>query len=203
MQNIKKNFNYIILPRSEVIGFSFSEYRTDKKNRVVDPKNASGSFVMSSGYAGLCLYLHPMHQANVRFRYLGRETKAPRAYVIAFAQKPESGDYLAQYFNINSSKSIRFLTQGFVWLDPDSYQIIRMRTSMQFPEQKTILREQITDVLYKKVIFDDTRQQFWLPSEVKVRWELPGMIYWNLHKYSDYRSFTVEGDYKIVPLKSN
>jgi hypothetical protein len=203
VQNITKDFNYIILPRFEAIGFSFTEYRTDKKNRVIDPKTASGSFVMSSGYAGLCLFFHPMHQASTRFRYLGRETKAPRAHVIAFAQKPESGDNLSQYFNINSSKSIRFLTQGFVWLDPDSYQIIRMRTSMQFPEQKTILREQITDALYKKVDFDDTRQQFWLPSEVKVRWELPGLVYWNLHKYSDYHWFTVESDSKIAPLKSH
>jgi len=157
---------------------------------------------MSSGHAGKCLYLHPSHQPNSYFRYLGREEKKPRAHVIAFAQKPESGDYLAQYSDNNSSTPIRFLVQGFVWLDPDSYQILRMRTSMLSPETQTALKETITDISYEKIQFAKRGQEFWLPREINVSWEFPytdrlNWIYRNQHLYSDYHLFTVDSDYKI------
>jgi hypothetical protein len=212
----ESNFLYLIMPRSTLTGIFFSEYRTDKKNRPVDRTAELGSFMLSSGYAGLCLYLDPSHQANSRFRYLGRETGQPRPHVLAFAQEPESEDYLAQYCELGSSKSIRYLVQGFVWVmpgaelsmsptlanvkaqqnDTDSCQILRMRTSMQSPG-KDFLKEQITDIRYQRVRFDSTGQQLWLPREVDVRWELPDWTYRNRHRYSDYQLFGIETDYSI------
>ena len=95
------------------------------------------------------------------------------------------------------------LVQGFVWLDPGSCQISRMKTSMQFPEKKTILKEQITDVLYENVEFENGGRQFWLPREVNVSWELPDWTYRNQHKYSDYHLFSVESDYRISKPEIN
>jgi hypothetical protein len=194
-------FNYLLLPGSGNAATALVEDRTDKENRSVNPKEISG-FIMSSGHAGKCLYLHPSHQPNSYFRYLGREEKKPRAHVIAFAQKPESGDYLAQYSDNNSSTPIRFFVQGFVWLDPDSYQILRMRTSMLSPETQTALKETITDISYEKIQFAKRGQEFWLPREINVSWEFPytdrlNWIYRNQHLYSDYHLFTVDSDYKI------
>jgi hypothetical protein len=212
----ESSFLYLIMPRSTLTGIFFSEYRTDKKNRPVNRIEELGPFMLSSGYAGLCLYLDPSHQVNSVFRYLGRGRGQPRAHVIAFAQKPESGDYLAQYSELSSSKSMRFLVQGFIWVmpgagwiaprevsvakdwqnDADSFQILRMRTSMQSPG-KDFLKEQITDIRYERVRFDSTGRQLWLPREVNVSWELPNWTYRNRHRYSDYQLFGVESDYSI------
>lgn len=192
-----KVFNYIILARSAKSGFYFAEYRTDKSHRAINPTAEAGSFIVSSGYAGLCLYLHPRHQVHARFRYVGREKRAPRAHVIAFAQKPESGDYLAQYLDVGASNSIRLLVQGFAWVEPDTGQILRMRTSMLTADKPTALKEQITDVRYTKVAFDNARRHFWLPREANVSWKLPGVIYRNRHTYSDYHWFTVESTVKF------
>jgi VWFA-related protein len=193
-------YSYLILPGPVNAGAAWVEDRADKENRSVNSKEILG-FMMSSGHAGKCLYLHPSHQANSYFRYLGREEKKPRAHVIAFAQKPESGDYLAQYSDENSSTPIRFLVQGFVWLDPDSYQILRMRTSLLLPERQTALKETITEISYEKVHFD-RRGEFWLPREINVSWEFQftdrlNWVYRNQHLYSDYHLFTVDSDYKI------
>ncbi len=193
-----KSYNYLILPGSELTRVSFREYRTDKENRAVNQKLEPG-FCISSGYAGLCLCLHPTHQPYSKFRYLGRERRKPRAHIIAFAQNPESGDYMAQYFDVNTAVVVNFLVQGLVWLDPDSYQILRMRTSMQVPY--TTLKEQITDIIYEKVEFESIQKQFWLPHEVNISWELPEWTFRNQHKYSDYHLFSVESEYKISKPK--
>jgi VWFA-related protein len=190
-------YDYLILPGSGNAGTTWVEDRVNPKNgSIINPKTTQG-FILSSGHAGKCLYLHPGHQANSYFRYLGREKTKPRAHVIAFAQKPEAGDYLAQFFDADSSTSIRYLIQGFVWLDPDSYQIRRMRTYMLSPERRTMLKETITDIDYGKVQFDNPRRELWLPREIYIWWKFPNWTYCNQHTYSNYHLFTVDADYKI------
>ncbi len=195
-----REFYYLILPRSGENGTTWIEERTDKKNRPVTQAAIPG-FCISSGYACLNLYLHPGHQAGSRFRYLGRATQEEHSHVIAFAQRPEIRDFLAEYSDINLSVSTRFLVQGFIWLDPDTCQIARMRTHMLLPEKKTMLQDQITDVYYMKVSPGDGENEFWLPREANVRWEFPNFAYVNRHRYSDYRFFSVESEYKIAKPK--
>jgi hypothetical protein len=195
-----EEFNYLILLGSGEAGISWVEDRADKKNRPLTQKAIRG-YIMSSGYASLCMYLHPSHQANSRFRYLGRDGRKPRAHVIAFTQKAESGDYLAQYSEISSTTPIRYLVQGFVWVDPDNYQIIRMRTRMLLKEKPAALMRTSTDIRYGRVQFEKSRREFWLPQQVSISWVFPDCTYSNRHRYSDYHLFTVESDYQITQPK--
>jgi len=83
-----------------------------------------------------------------------------------------------------------------------------MRISMLLPERKTPVKETISDIQYGKFQFDNPRREFWLPKEIDVSWEFPqvdgGKLgYRNFHKYSDYRFFTVDTDYKIAQPKAN
>ncbi len=216
MERREENFNYFIMPGTGKAGISWVEDRADKKNNPVNQKAIPG-YMMSTGYASLCMYLHPDHQPNSRFRYLGRESKKPYAYVIAFAQKPESGDYLAQYtdmpepikirymaqgFVTPEPEKIRYAVQGFVWINPDSYQIMRIRTRMLSPEKPGTLKRTMTDVQYDKVRFDDTQREFWLPKTAYIYWEFSNWTYINQHEYSDYHLFSVETEYKIKQPKA-
>lgn len=153
---------------------------------------------MSSGYARYGLYLHPSHQANSHFRYLGRENKGQGTHVIAFAQIPESKDYLGEFYELGSSVGIGLLVQGFVWVDPDSYQILRIYTNMLLPEREVTLRKTTTDIIYGGVRFDNSSREFFLPQEIRIDWELPYCKCTNRHKYSDYHLFSVENDYQIT-----
>ena len=195
-ENRIEEFNYLILPGSGKAGISWIEDRTDKKNRPVTQKALRG-FIMSSGYASLCIYLHPAHQANSRFRYLGRDQRKSHPHVIAFAQKPEAGEYLAQYYDVSSSIRVRYLVHGFVWIDAESYQILRIRTNMLSLEKPAALKKTSTDVRYGRVKFKGNRQEFWLPKRVDISWEFPDWNYSNRHEYSDYHQFSVASDYEI------
>jgi VWFA-related protein len=196
-----EEFQYLILPNSGGPGVSWVEERTDKKNRRVDLLKKFPGFMISSGYAMYCLYLDPRHQKNADFRYLGRETGKQRNHVIAFAQKSESGDYLSYYYNGSLSSTIRFLVQGFIWVNPDTYQISRIYTSMLSMETPSSLKATTADVVYQKITFGDDPREFWLPRDVQVEWEFPDRTYTTRHRYSDYHLFTVETDYKIAPVR--
>ena len=206
LQEYYAEFNFFILPGSKSAGISWVEDRSDKDNHPVNPQEFPG-FILSSGHTLHCMYLHPDHQANSKFRYLGREKRKPYAHVIAFAQKPESRDYLAQFSDVASAAPTRFLVQGLIWIDPDNYQILRIRTSMLTPERQTTLKETVTDISYGRIQFDDPPREFWLPREINVSWEFSStdkldLVYRNQHKYSDYRLFSVKSDYKITVPKA-
>ena len=190
-----EDYHYLILPGSGISEGSWIEDRADKRNQPV--KEVPG-FMMSSGYAAHSMYLHPNHQSNSLFRYIGRDPGMRRAHVIAFVQKPESRDYLAQIYDPALSATIRFLAQGFAWVDSDTYQILRIYTEMLLPQRETSLKETNADIYYEKVRFDNTSREFWLPKEVRVRLDFPDCRYFNWHKYSDYHLFSVESDYKIT-----
>jgi hypothetical protein len=194
-------FSYLILANSGKDGNTLLEDRRDKNGRTVEARQLAG-FIMSSGHAGKSTYLHPAHQKNSRFRYLGRDESKHGAHVIAFVQKPEAEDYLAQYSDANGAPPVRILVEGFVWLDPENFQILRMRTDLLKAEVSTSLKETITDIRYEKVRFDRGGREFWLPKEINVSWELLNpqgwlWVYRNQHTYSDYHLFTVASDYKI------
>jgi VWFA-related protein len=201
------DYQYLILPGSKTSGTSWIEDRTKKNNQPVNQKDLQGYYI-SSGYAGYCLYLHPAHQVNSYFRYLGRETRKPAAHIIAFVQKPEAGDYLSKFSEEDSSTPIRYLVQGLVWLDPHSFQILRMSTSLLLPEKRTWLKNTNTDISYEKVQFEKRGQEFWLPQVINVSWQFmradgTTSNYYNQHKYSDYHLFIVNTDYEINKPKVN
>jgi hypothetical protein len=190
------NYKYIILPRSEENGKLLNEYRTDSRNRPVNRNAELNSFMASTGYFGFCLYLHPKHQPGSTFRYLGREKGKNGIYIIAFAQKPEFHDYLAKVTEITTKDSTLFLVQGFVWLDPNTFQITRIRTSLLIPDSnnETSLIEQITDAEYDQVVFNigkNQKKQLWLPREVYICWEFPHRLYRNRYRYTNYHLFSV------------
>jgi hypothetical protein len=191
----RQNFNYLLLVHPEQGGVRIEEDRTDSKGHPVDPKRTSG-YVITSGYASLCMFLHTSHHFGSRFRYLGRQTSEPRARVIAFAQKPEAGDYLASYGD--RERGLKpLLFQGIIWVDSRTYQIVRMRTDLLAPETLGSLMRQSTDILFSEVRFDAITQPFWLPREVVVTLKWNGATYRNQHRYSDYKLFTVESYDKV------
>ena len=189
-------YNYLLLVRPDREVARFQEDRSDSKGNPVNFQRLS-EFIVTSGFAGHCFFFHPGHQDGSRFRYLGREASESHALVIAFAQKPEVGDYLAY---IGAKELTPVLLQGLVWIDPDSYQILRMRTDLLEPDQKDGVARQTTEIWLGEVRFDGTPQPFWLPREVRVtiEWAWAQRIFRNVHTYTDYKLFSVSSFDKIV-----
>ncbi len=92
--------------------------------------------------------------------------------------------------------------ERFVWLHPDSYQIMRIETSMVAPAG--FLQYQATNIDYREVQFEEVSHSFWLPDEVIVNMKAHGVLCRNHHRYSEYKLFDIQSDYTItLPKMSN
>jgi hypothetical protein len=192
----KQDFNYLILPHTVGTTTAFEEIRTDGKGRSINPTVMRG-FILTKGYAGMNIVLHPDHQFGSHFYYLGKQTSDPYAYVIAFAQRPEARDYLSYYSGSGSKDATPVLLKGIAWVNPQSFQISRLRTDLLTSYVQAGLMEQITDIRFSEVGSTASQLPMSLPQEVTVSCVIGGISYRNRHRYLDYKVFSVESYDKI------
>ncbi len=193
---LTQTYNYLVLSDRGV----WEEIRTDSKGRPIEPGYTQESYFMSSGFAGLVLIFHTSSLTNSRFRILGRQKAEPGAYLIAFAQRPENGQPWGK-FATPFLPPASIMYQGFAWVDPTNYQILRMRTDLLAPRRDVLLSRQTTEIWFSEVHFNSSPRAFWLPHEVLVTIEYSGQIQRNRHLYSEFLVFVVESKDKLEQPK--
>ncbi len=190
-----QSFNYLVL--SDGLG-KWEEVRTDNKGR---PAKYEERGFMTWGFAGISIFFHPQFQDSVRYRLLGRQISQPRAYVIAFSQKAEPGRPTGTFEVTGMIQPALTMYRGLAWIDPQSHQIVRMRTDLLAPRMDVLLARQTTEIWFHEVRFSTNPQVFWLPREVVVTTEWKGEVCKNRHLYSEYRVFSVVSDDKLQQPK--
>ena len=180
---------YLMMARREGNSFSLIEYRTDLQGRDERPRKPIRNAVKSTGFAVTQLYFAPQQQPWSDFRYLGRQKIGGNpTEVVAFAQHVDPAAVLCR-FSIGEA-SIPIFVQGVAWVRSSDYQILRIRTDLLAPLPP--LAQVTTLVLYARTQFQDSPTALWLPREVEVEVGLGALLFFNHHRYSDYRLFRVE-----------
>jgi hypothetical protein len=188
-------YSYLVLAHREGDGVRLVEYRTDLKGKESHPGMEGGS-ALTQGFALLPLHFHPFHQAATTFRYLGRQVlDHQETYVIAFAQQPERAQLTGEISM--GGKVFHVAYQGIAWIEPTSFQIVRMRTDLLVPPLAAEVRGQTTEIWFSEVQVAAVPAPLWLPKEVVVTTFASGRVLRNKHRYSDYKKFVAES--RIVP----
>ena len=197
---LRRKFRYIISASSSDDEIGLEEYRTDLKNERLSFQELKGAYLLTSGHAAAPLYFHPKLSAGCRFRYLGRDTKAPEAHVIAFAQDPEKARAWGTIRLLGDEAAI--LQQGAVWVDPATAQILRMRLELLASRSDMGLEQHTTIVELNEVRFERLARSLWLPREVQLSIRFKGWKFKNRHRYSQYQLFsvsTIDGAKQVLP----
>jgi hypothetical protein len=179
------HYSYLVRAHVAGEGMRFSEGRTDQHWQAIDPRAPSG-FSLIQGFALMPMQFHPFHQETAHFRYLGRQVLNNREnYVVAFAQQPEKTDLLGSVL-VNGAK-IAVAYQGIAWIDPDTFQIARMRTDLlkAGPE----VGPETTETQFSEVRLAVIAKSFWLPSDVVVTRRAKDGTLREKHQFSDYKIF--------------
>jgi thiol-disulfide isomerase/thioredoxin len=196
--HVDQDIEYLLILKITPTGLQWKEDRTDNKGKPVRLKRIAGGSFLTSGFALECVVFYPAYQGTLRFRYVGRQSSPPYAHLIAFAQVPERGG-VPGVFQMKTN-SVRIWGQGLAWVDPKTYQIIRMRTDLLEPQLEAGLTRLTTEMSYAEVQFSAKGASLLLPREVTVTIDFENRFYRNIHRYSDYRLFTVESFEKHEPI---
>lgn len=200
VERTRSKNNYLMTTR-QAGAFGLHEYRTDPRGNEAGRDGLKNGFMESSLCAWHLVHFHPFFQSDSRFRYLGRSSSPP-AYVIAFAQKPESARQVGEvglWAPDVPNYRVSILIQGLAWVNPENYQIIRARTDLVAPRYDVGLTKNTTEIECIELHFEGVAQPFWLPREARVTSTFRSTTFRNRHRYSDYKLFTVESQDKVNP----
>lgn len=182
--------NYLILHHGYEWG-SRAEYRMDDQGNRLGPIGLEKGYLVTSGAALSCISFSTVVQPQSRFRYLGDDRLGSReTYVLGFAQNPGEVTFTT-VMRGTGGHEVGMLSQGILWVDKDSFQILRMRSDLLAPYKEIGLDRLTTDVSFGEVRFQDVPNPLWLPSDADVFIDIAGKRYRNLHRYTNYRRYRV------------
>jgi tetratricopeptide (TPR) repeat protein len=188
---LDQDFQYLLLARTNKWGLGIEEHRATAQGESTTLGGYNQGLMLTAGFASVSLLFHPAYQDGTGFRYLGRQSLDGKdLHVIAFAQNPQTARTEERFSTDEGSALI--LIQGLAWIDPTTFQIVRLRTDLLAPQSKVRLQRQTTEIHFKEVSFKEVATAFWLPQEVSVTVDWKGRIYRNWHRYSDFKLFNVE-----------
>ncbi|MGO9269504.1 MAG: hypothetical protein ACLQOO_04480 [Terriglobia bacterium] len=188
---LDQKFRYLLMAQPAAGGLGLEEYRTDSAGNPTGPAGKEAGLMITKGFASLSMIFHPDYQPESVFRYLGAQTiDGHQAEVVAFAQRPKIARMTESFRT--TKDSVVILIQGLAWIDPESYQILRLRTDLLEPQTRIRLKRQTTEVAYSPITFTQGRLTLWLPVQVTVTVSLENHTFRNQHVYSDFKLFSVE-----------
>jgi hypothetical protein len=187
-----QEFNYVIVAKPGDKLFRLTEYRTDKSGKEMGVAPMGGATILTSGFATMQVHLLTDFQPDSRFLFLGHEKLKHKKdeLVLAFAQMPGKARQAGLF--ASQGMEVIILLQGVAWIDPDNYQIDRMRTDLLAPRDSIGLTRQTTDIIFGPVSFTNLPHPLWLPLQVDVEITWNNIYFRNLSVYSHYKIFNVE-----------
>jgi len=188
----KSNFqdNYLILYHGNEWGAN-AEYRMDDKGHRLRPIGLESGYLVTSGYALSSIGFSTAVQSQSKFRYLGEgEMDSRETFVLGFVQKPGESTFLTT-MSLNGSAAMDVLTQGILWVDKNSFQIIRMRTDLLAQRNGIRLDQLTTVVTFFGVHLQDIAKPLWLPSDVDVYLTIDNRKFRTVQHYTNYRRYRV------------
>jgi Tfp pilus assembly protein PilF len=191
-----EKFRYLCMVPREAGQPGFLEYRADLSGNAAVPKGVSEGFMLTTGFASTTFVFHPLYRSESTFRFLGRQNVNGRnTFVVAFAQIPGKARLNGNFQT--GQTLVTTLSQGLAWIDPDSYEILRLHTELLAPLPELRLRKETLNIDFNAVHFTHLQETLWLPKQVTVTLDWNGKVLRNRHEYSDFKIFNVEASEKM------
>ena len=187
-----RSFAYVVSVTQNSVGtFLLDEFRDGR----LDPEQFP-AHTASRGSPAMALIFHPVLAADFEFRCEGLGHWAGReAWQVHFVQRPDHPIRIRSYSV--GGRSVGLALEGRVWIDPGSYQVLRLESELAKPLPEIALTLEHFTIDYQPVRFQSTGQQLWLPQTAEIYVERKNRRFYRRHIFSDFRLFNVDTSQKI------
>lgn len=193
-----RDFEYVVMvARDSGGGFVLDEFR----NGSADPTQFP-AHIATQGLPGLALLFHPFLSSDFKFTCEGFGQWAGKpAWQVHFLQRPDRPGRLRGYRAANKYSTLAL--KGRAWIDPGTYQVLRLETQLVEPLKDMGLTEEHIAVSYQPVRFRLLDQQLWLPETADLYVERQGRRYYRRHTFDHFQLFTVDTNQSIQLAKES
>jgi hypothetical protein len=195
---VVRNFDYVVMVSQTSTGvFVLDEYRNGSADPAQFPAN-----IATEGTPAIALLFHPLLASDFSFACEGLgQWEGQAAWQVHFVQRPDRPGRILSYAAGGKYSSLAL--KGRAWVDPGTFQVLRLETQLVQPLKEIGLTEEHIAISYQPVRFRTLDQQLWLPQIAELYVERQGHRYYRRHTLSDFRLFTVETTQNIQLAKES
>ena len=184
---VVRKFDYVVMvSRSPSGGFQLDEYRDRSRDPWQFPAH-----IATQGLPGMALLFHPLLAPDFQFTCEGLgESAGHPAWQIHFVQRPDRPGQLLAYSA--SGRYISAALKGRAWLDPGTFQVLRLETELMHPLRDIGLTQEHVSISYEPVHFRSQDTSLWLPHTAELYVERQKHRYYRRHLFSHFQLFSVD-----------
>ncbi|MBI4463696.1 MAG: hypothetical protein HY647_03230 [Acidobacteria bacterium] len=153
-------------------------------------RKSTEALLTSKGFSAMILIFHPYFQSSYEFFLLpdsvfqGRRLHRIQFQQIAGSRTPSVLQLGGIVYPLE--------WKGEAWIDPESWRIVMIETSLANPLDHLGLKRLDSEVLYALIPQGELEDAYWLPQEALVEAQTPRQHWRNVHRFTNYKRFTVE-----------
>lgn len=190
----ESTYDYLVILTNPGGELTLDESRLEVKQAKEDKKNRA--MLVSNGFATLFLIFHPYYIGSFQFTALEDEVVDGRRYSkVAFHHIRGSRTPAALSLR---GKEYPLELSGTALIDPQTGAILHIEAGIENTMEDVGLNVLRSEVQYAPVTFAGAKQAYWFPSEASVEVETPRQHWRNIHRFSDYKQFSVSTEEQVA-----
>ncbi len=188
-------YNYQFQATSASGALKFNETRDVRNPSFRDPGR---TLLVTTGFASLLLIAHPMYEASYVFEPAGTEAIDGVSYAkVHFS--PVSGASSPASLRLRG-KNYPMPMSGTLWIEPQSGAIVKLEAKVDSSMSDLGLAGMRSEVHYALHTFRDPAESIWVADSAVIDVETPRQHWRNVHRFTDYKRFSVNIQEEIGTL---
>jgi hypothetical protein len=190
----ESSYDYLVIMTNVGGDLNLSESRLLLHEAKRDRKNTS--MLLSNGFATLFLVFHPYYAEAFKFSLAGEELMGGRLLEkVTFRHIPGMKSPAALALR---GREYPLELSGAAWIDPDTGAIAKIVADIQDTLQDVGLKSLRSQIEFAPLPFPDSKPVYWFPTQATVEVETPRQHWRNLHRFSEYKKFSVGTEEKVT-----
>ena len=191
----ESTYDYLVILTNAAGEISLDESRLPVHEEKKEEKKRV-SMLVSNGFATLFLVFHPYYSAGFRFADLGDDPINGHMFrKIHFEHTPGMRSPAALALR---GREYPLELAGTAWIDPKTGVIARIQGTLNEGMEDIGLKSFNAEVDFAPVPFAGVEEVSWFPSQAMVEVESPRQHWRNVHRFTDYKKFSVSTDEKVA-----
>ncbi len=190
----ESTYDYLVILTNPGGELTLDESRLEVKQAKADKKNRA--MLVSNGFATLFLIFHPYYSGGFQFTALEDEVvDGRRLKKVAFRHVHGSRTPAALSLR---GKEYPLELSGTAVIDPQTGVITHIEAGIENTMEDVGLNVLHSEVQYAPVVFKGAKEAYWFPVEASVEVETPRQHWRNIHRFSDYKQFSVSTEEQVA-----
>ncbi len=190
----ESTYDYLVILSNPGGELTLDESRLAVKQAKEDKKNRS--MLVSNGFATLFLIFHPYYMGSFQFTALEDEVVDNHRFSkVAFRHIRGSRTPAALSLR---GKEYPLELSGTALIDPQSGALTHIEAGIENTMEDVGLDTLHSEVQYTPVTFKGASDTYWFPAQASVEVETPRQHWRNIHRFSDYKQFSVSTEEQVA-----